>query len=137
MKVKLVLDNQQDKSNNCLPISQINSLEQASCEHIDVGDCCDFIPTRREAMLAVLSKMRYNGTIDISGVDLTEVGHSFIRGELTLEQAQSLIYNGRTSCTTLSYVVDELKEVGLRIISNRLDDHHYHITAVRIKHVQS
>ena len=145
MKIKLVLNNEQAISNeqqiqtegkhNIVPLNNLNDIHQASCDDILVHDCCDYIPQRTQVLQAIASKLRYGGTVHISGIDFLEVAHALVRGEILLRDTHNLVYSGKSACSTLSDIVKELRTMGMDIVSNRLDGYSYHIVAARPKNV--
>jgi hypothetical protein len=112
-------------------INQVNAIPDASCNLLHVGNCLDFIQNSQEALPQFVKKLRYGGQIVIEGVDLVEVGMGVSNNTLPIPQAQSLLFSGRQSCTTMDIMIQVVRQLGLRPIKTRLMQYKYLIRAER------
>jgi len=116
---------------NYLHLSQIQTLDNASCLDIEVNNCLDYFLERNEILQTLVNKLRYNGTIKINGIDLEDVAYHTTTGRITIEQSQNLLYTGKTLTSTCEIITNQLKMYGLTIVDSGIDNHNYFITAKR------
>jgi len=114
-----------------IDLSEIGSLDDAAYEEIYVDSCLDFIPQRKEFAKEIVRKLRYGGKITISGSEIYEIARGSMNRSLTLEETNSMIYNGRYSISSVFDMVASLQQLGLKIIHKRVNDFKYTIVAER------
>ena len=112
-----------------IDLSEIGSLDDAAYEEIYVDSCLDFIPQRKEFAKEIVRKLRYGGKITISGSEIYEIARGSMNRSLTLEETNSMIYNGRYSISSVFDMVASLQQLGLKIIHKRVNDFKYTIVA--------
>ena len=133
-KIELYVNENHPQTNadiQYLHLSHITTVDNASCDDIELNNCLDYALERGEILPVVISKLRYGGVIKISGVDLTTVMEDGSRCIIGLAQIQQLLYAGRMSCDTYENTIAKLKNAQLTILHEVLDDQHYFITAAR------
>lgn len=77
------------------------------------------------------TKLRKGGLIIISGTDLIQVSKRILTKEFKIPQVNNLLFNNRQCCLTLDDVTSLLENLKLKIITKRLNDIQYIVTAER------
>ena len=130
MKIQLVTKNTtQYEDCQIVQLNDLQKIENATCTLIHMGNCLEFV--NGSLLEVALKKLRYGGRIIIEGTDLLEVIYGYFRDVITLQEVQALLFIGRHACYTLENMVNVLRAAGLTIISNRLTQYRYTITAER------
>jgi len=114
-----------------LHISNINSIDNATCMSIELNDCLDYVQERPQMLQAVVQKLRIDGVLSLTGVDFDAVTYNYDSGLLNLSQAQQLLYFGKTSVDTLGNMTNQIKAHGLKIVKQSLNNNQYFIVAQR------
>ncbi len=91
----------------------------------------DYVVNRNEVLALLISKLRYGGRISFTGVDLDSISLSLVARKITATQAANALYSGRLAVTTLEEMSKKLMENGLEVITHRLQEPQYFITARR------
>ncbi|KKL15381.1 hypothetical protein LCGC14_2506160 [marine sediment metagenome] len=112
-------------------VEQIDTIPDATCTLIHLGNCCDFLPNRQEFLQKVVNKLRYGGHIIVEGTDLIEVSYGIARDLLQTQDVQSILFHGRNSCSTIHEMKEYIQNLNLKIINNRLAQYKYSIRAER------
>ena len=112
-------------------LSEIGSLDDAAYEEIFVDSCLDFIQQRDDFIKELVKKIRYAGQIIISGSDIYEISRAMMSKNLSLEEANSIMYDGRYSISNVSDMVTKLQQLGLTIRHKRVNNFKYTIIAER------
>ena len=76
-----------------LHLTHIQSLDNASCMEIEVGDCLDYALERNELLQIIISKLRYNSILKIEGVDLEDIIYQYSVGQITVPPSGRPIEN--------------------------------------------
>jgi len=131
----LPLQNTQEEDWNYITTDELHILKSASCDKLEINNILDYSNQPEMVLSDILSKIRYNGTLELSGVDLIAVSQQISIGALNIYQAQELLYNDRLSTRTLEYVMTQIKNAGFIITTAILDNstYRYSITAHRPK----
>ena len=141
MKIQLVKELNKDTSNTithkCVKLADIISVEPASCSEIIVGDLLDYCNNKAEMFKQLISKLRYDGVINISGLDLDILCNEYNNGYLTPYEMVGLLYSNKVSIDTLYGVVAMCKHHGLDVIIEDISDKSYIVSAKRIKNGES
>lgn len=115
-------------------------VDDAECDELIALDVLDFLPSPEldNVLDNWIRKIRHGGTIVIGGVDIREVANGLIRQELTLEQANKLLYGTQTApfdyrkaSLTLQKLVEIFQARGFKILQKRVSDFFYHVKAER------
>ena len=109
----------------------MSSLEDSSCEEIEVGDCLDYKLSRDEFLKNIVKKLRYGGILRINGIDLDEVIYQHSVGDISFIQMQRFLYGGRMNTDFLGGVFNKLKSLGLTVTNSNLNGSQYFIAAER------
>ena len=112
-------------------LSEIGNLDDAAYEEIFVDSCLDFIQQRDDFTQELVKKIRYGGQIIISGSDVYEISRAMMSKNLRLEEANSIMYNGRYSISSVLDMVSKLQQLGLTILHKRVNNFKYTIIAER------
>ena len=112
-------------------LSEIGSLDDAAYEEIFVDSCLEYIEQRDDFIKELVKKIRYAGQIIISGSDVYEISRAMMSKNLSLEETNSILYNGRYSISSVLDVVTRLQQLGLNILHKRVNDFKYTIIAER------
>ena len=112
-------------------LSEIGSLDDAAYEEIFVDSCLDFIQQRDDFTQELVKKIRYGGQLVISGSDIYEISRAMMSKNLGLEEANSIMYDGRYSISSVLDMVAKLQKLGLTILRKRVNNFKYTIIAER------
>tara|TARA_R110002051_G_scaffold29094_1_gene68227 strand:+ start:2995 stop:3423 length:429 start_codon:yes stop_codon:yes gene_type:complete len=112
-------------------LSEVGNLDDAAYKEIFVDSCLDFIEQRDDFIKELVKKIRYEGQIIISGSDIYEISRAMMSKSLSLEEANSIIYGGRYSISSVLDMVAKLQELGLTVLHKRVNDFKYTIIAER------
>jgi hypothetical protein len=112
------------------------AVEDAECTSIVAEDIINYVPAENIAQVLDnwVRKLRHNGTIIITGVDLYEVCRGINGRYIDLENANQLFYGEtgeKKSILSGSDLTRALEECGLKIIKNRYNSYKYTIEAER------
>lgn len=118
---------------------KLNNLSQEmpdvvdnSCEDIVLNDVVDFVQYSSVGNLLklVVSKLRTNGRLVLTGADLGLVCRAVVNGEVSPEQYSSLMA-GRLSTNFMHIVVESLSNLGLTVQTANSKGIIYEIVATR------
>ena len=112
----------------------LQTIPDGSCDEIMMIDLLDILDlqTRQNVITVAASKLAYNGTIILNGLDILMIASNLLSQNITIEQINQQIYNGKKSIMSAETSVSILKSLGLKIIQKRLNDNTYSIIAQRI-----
>lgn len=108
-----------------------HGIVPASCTELVCNDSLDYTVDREQALLSCVKKLRYDGRIVITGVDIEEVTRELASRRISVLDAINILYRGRNSASSLNIMIDMLRQCGLEILFGRIDNFHYFVTAVR------
>lgn len=134
MKIELYVDNKHPQINSnvtYLHLTQIQNIDNAICTQIKINNCLDYALERDQLLSIIVDKLRYNGILSISGVDLDEVIHCASIGLVTTEELIQLLYAGKMSADTYDNIIQKLVEKKLTIEHQNIDNYQYFVTAIR------
>ena len=114
-----------------IDLSEVASLDDAAYEEILVGDCLDFIEHRDEFLKELVKKLRYGGKIIVAGADIYEISRAIMNRNLSLEEINSTIYDGRYSISSVFDMTRKIQKLGLKPTHKRANDFKYTIIAER------
>jgi len=132
--ITIVLDHPINE--NEIHVSQIASITNGSCDNLNLRASMDYTPHREALLSAAIGKVKYGGTITISGLDAFEVSRQIYVGKLNGQQASEILYkniNGhtRSSCGHILDTIDKLQQHNFTILIKELQDYAYSIQARR------
>ncbi len=134
MKIELYVDDKHPQINDdtkYIHLTHLQSVDNASCMEIEVGNCLDYALERDEILSVLIGKLRYGGILKISGTDLDEIVYNASTGVLNVPQLQQLLYAGKLSADTYENMMQKLQQAKLTIINEELNNNQYFITAKR------
>jgi hypothetical protein len=118
----------------------LGTIEQASCTDILAMEIIDYSPLQRVYPLLAswTSKLRHGGQITITGTDYIEIARAIMYGKLNSGDVNKRLYGEqrqtwefKTGCYTLSDITDSLRQLGLKIIKQRLNGFNFEVMATR------
>ncbi len=135
MNIEFFIDENHSQINDnivYLHISNVNSIEDATCLSIELNNCLDYVLKRQEMLRTVVQKLRIDGVLSLNGIDLDSIAYNYNSGTLNLSQTQQLLYAGRTSIDTLGNMAAQTSAYGLKTIKQTLDNNQYFLKAQRM-----
>lgn len=116
-----------------IDIQNISQIDDASCEHIQLNECLDYVrfDERQKLLQEVIKKLRYGGNIEIQGVDLLSLSNNLKNGRMTTKDINKIYLNGRKSNDTLRSTVGDVQSSGITIEMTKIDDPLYYIKGKR------
>ena len=133
-RIEVYIDDQHPQINDnvqYIHLSHIKSIDNASCIEIEIGNCLDYALERNEILQVAISKLRYNGVLNMNGIDLDEIMYNAVAGKINTQQLQQLLYSGKMSADTYENTINQLQQAQLTITNETLSDNQYFITAKR------
>lgn len=114
-------------------LQDLSAVEKASCTSIHLADCMDYVPpNERDKLLGIaIERLRYGGELTVSGTDMYALGNRIQYGKIGLEQVNASLYGGRLSIDHLHNLIVKLESVELEIVTAKLDNLYYAVTARR------
>ncbi len=112
-------------------LSEIGSLDDGAYQEIFVDSCLDFVEERNKFVQELVKKIRYGGSITISGSDIYEISRAVMGKNLGLEEAGSLLYDGRYSISNVFDMSARIQSLGLKLVHKRVNNFKYTIIAER------
>lgn len=113
-------------------INNLDTLSDNECEFILAQSLIDDFSVNQsgEVVLALLKKLRVNGTIVVGGTSLRVFCKSVFNGSINETDASEMIKD-KLSMSNPETIISMLQGYGLKIQSSRIVGTHYEITAVR------
>jgi len=109
------------------------NLEPSTCDEIIVGDILDYTNNKGQVFQQLVSKLKYNGIINLSGISLDIICNEYNNGQLTPYEMTELLYNGKTSTDTLYGIINMCQHYGLEIILEDITQYKYIVSAKKVK----
>ena len=131
--VDLKIIKEEPKNTNEIHINSLGSVDNATVDKIVLDDLLDYIPydKRNLILLEVIKKLRYNGTLELSGLDIYALSNFNDDGEFSIEQLNKLIYNGKQSMTSLMFMDILFRQYNLIVEIKRIDRLFYYFKVRR------
>jgi hypothetical protein len=102
-----------------------------SVKALDINNLLDSVAERSELLQQIAKKIRYEGTLELIGVDLDEVVRAYQQGYIELPEVNEKLYAGRQSASTAEKMISELRSLNFQVINVRSNHHTYYIRAKR------
>ena len=108
-------------------------IEPSSCEEIVVNNCLDFIPfdQRPNVLKQIISKLRSNGKIVLSGIDLYQLCGKYRLGSLNIQQINQIL-GSVASTDNMTRMISMLQSGSLEIERSEISDFQYSVIAKRV-----
>lgn len=111
-------------------------IDQGELSEILALDILDFVPVsqRKELLAHWISFLEHGGKLILSGVDMYEISKLAFLRAFNLEQLNNVFYGQnviRQGLFDIQYIVNILGELGLEILSAKLENLYYIIEARR------
>jgi hypothetical protein len=115
-------------------------VDDAEATDIIALNVIDFMPSSEtnEIIAGWIKKLRHGGTITIGGVDIRDVSKAIIYQQLSLTDANFLLYGAqrapweyKKATLTLQHLINALQGQGMEIIKKHSENFTYHVTARR------
>lgn len=137
--VKFALDG--SEPDNYIHLSLLNGFHKnivgdAECTEILADDLIDYIPLEKmgEILGWIRSKMRHGCKLILGGTDIYEVSRAFSSYYIGLNDLNKLLYaQNKSAVLTLPALVELVQQLGLKIISKRVNGYKMVVIAEREK----
>ena len=110
---------------------KINEIPRNACESIFVDQCVDKMK-ELETIKSLCGKLRKQGIIVITGVDILVLAQSLVNKQISIDDF-SKYTNEAISLWSAENVIDKLRQYNMEIVSATLQGTKYEITAQRPK----
>jgi len=109
----------------------LDDISDNSCELILAKNTLDENLDRLKCLKSIVSKVRMNGTVSISGTDVLCLCKATVCSTINTETCSSIM-SSLNSIGTVSDVKAALKSMGLTVVSSSIHGVNYEITARRV-----
>jgi len=115
-----------------LGINDLQDVENSSCLSINLNNVLDSVEfnARFEVVKLAISKLRYNGILNIDGVDIICLSNYILGHLINLEQANSYLLSN-VSLDSIYNMSTKIKLLNMGIEETGLDGFYYKIKARR------
>ena len=128
-EIKIVASNQ-PKVGEC-HLKEVDSLENSFYDRIEINDVLDMVPDRPVWFNRILDKIKYEGMISLTGLDIIEVAKQIYFNRLNVEHANSLLNTNKFSFSSLENTIKHLTDRGFVPNTKRIIEISYFIEATR------
>ena len=113
-------------------VADLTPYAMNECEFILASDILDEVQVDNVPQFLQLleSRMRRGAKLVIGGTDIRLISRAIIRGDLATEEANKVVYQGR-SCLDLSAVTKILLALGLQISTTSFQGFRYELETIR------
>ena len=107
-------------------INEIALIPDSHCDEINVSTALDFTQNRTGVLEVLVKKLKYNGVIIISGLDILLLNHNLFNLNLSISDVNRMLYqvvdgHPRCSVSTIQNLVDTLTHYGLTILDKHIN----------------
>lgn len=127
--VRIVLE--EPKSSEEIHIDSLSQIPNSVFDSIDVGDVLDFVVERDKAIMLIIQKLKYEGSIIIHGTDILEVVRCGYIGLMDVAKLNEALYGGRASSDAINNIVNKLLGLGLTPVQKQIENARYYVKATR------
>jgi hypothetical protein len=131
MKISMILQPpiKPDKEYTYISPDQIGQIENYSCEEIILEGTLDSIKDRYAFLTVCMEKLRSKGTLSIIGIDIVELSKYIISGQVTIDDANNVIYSNRQSLDNIFKLVNFFATKGYAVVDKRILNYSYFVKA--------
>jgi len=114
-------------------LKHMPQISDASIDKLVLNDILDFVSwqDRLKVIKMAVSKLAYGGIIEIRGLDLLDMSRGIFTMDVSIVEAQSILFQQRESSDTIINIVQTLSSVDLTILRTMLEDYTYYVQAQR------
>ena len=105
------------------------NLPDLSCHSIRCFNVLEYEDINE--VMSLIGKLKPGGTLIINGVEAMDVTGKLARGEITVEDASSLLCQGRVRMNSCKSITDNLTQLGLTLTFAGITSSHYLIEATK------
>jgi hypothetical protein len=122
-----------EKDVSIINFQDLPNLEKSSCMELNISGILDYVPMeeRDKLLETCVSKLRYGGTLHLSGLDLMEMARYLNGGLVDINSACKTIYGNKLSATSMGIMLDKIKKYGLDMSKAKYDNIFYAISCRR------
>lgn len=120
-----------DSADISCTIEQLKSVPPATATEIICENALDYQEDRLGTIQQLVSRLRYGGRIIITGVDVNEISRELLNGTISIDEALSLLYEGRKSADSAIRMKQIFTDIGLEVVNCRINNLCYYILARR------
>ena len=142
MKIRVHINDFTHSGYENVHISKIDSVFQnydtGEVDKIWLDDVIDYVPVQdaENFIRKTVSLLKRGGSIIVSGIDLYEVCKSMSNYNISVAEANKLLYAGENGlvkklCFTTPAAANVVESLGLKILTKRISDYKYTIEAIR------
>jgi hypothetical protein len=138
-KVNIVVGDAQSRPGyielNGSHISNLNNvLDDGEVTELLALDTIDFLPwpKRGDFLNHLMQKVELGGTLKVGGREVNAVANALSTGQLSIEQGNAILYNGRQSTGTIQETLKLMRFLGLEITSSYYHQFNYIVEARRV-----
>ena len=116
-----------------IKINDLDNVENASCTHVHLADCMDYIPFEERFKLLTMAynKLRNGGELTLSCTDMVAVGHFIYHKIADIKQLNTVLFSGRLSCDSVYSILEFIRTHLVANVDNVKNDGVY--VSIKIK----
>jgi hypothetical protein len=119
------------KTENEIALHDLINIPDGSIDNLKMGNILDYTNDRHTILMMAFRKIKYDGTIEIHGFDILEIGRLIFTGRESLEEMNKLIFNGKQSLDNIFNLLATIKQAEFVPIIRQLFNCKYYVKARR------
>lgn len=134
MKVRFHLDDFEHSSFNNHKFGSQTHFDAGELDCLWLDDVLNSVEIDKvdDTFRAMVRLVKRGGSIIINGTDIYEVSKALSNYNISIQDANKLLYEGsKKNCFSITFVIESLKQYGLTIKTKRVNGYQYSVEAVR------
>lgn len=134
MKVRLHLDDFKHSGFDNYNFNDEIHFDAGELDCLWLDDVLNSVPIDKvdDTFRQMVRLVKRGGSVIVNGTDIYEVSKALTNYNISIQEANHLLYNGvKSNCFSINFVVETLKQYGLTIKTKRVNGYQYSVEAIR------